>query len=232
MVSIICCTMRDSFMDKIFQNYERQNIKKKEMIIVLNRDHMDIEKWNKKAAEYKNVSVYQLSEINTLGKCMNYGITKVQYNIIAKFDDDDYYAPKYLKESLNALKDNKASVIGKETSFIYFEEKKALMLYREGGENNYCRKVKGGTLVFLKSVWEKVKFDETRVNGSDNHFLNKCRRNGYQIYSVSRHNYVCVRREDISSHTQKRSTAEFMDRCKLICHTSNYIPLITKNSGR
>ncbi|RUT48746.1 glycosyltransferase family 2 protein [Paenibacillus anaericanus] len=229
MVSIICCTMRDSFMDKIFQNYVRQNIEKKEMIIVLNRDHMEIEKWNKKASEYKNVSVYQLSEKYTLGKCLNYGMTKTKYNIVAKFDDDDYYAANYLKESLDALKDTEASIIGKETSFLYFEEKEVLMLYREGGENNYSRKVKGGTLVFFKSVWEKVKFNETKVNGSDNHFLNKCRRNGYKIYSVSRNNYVCVRREDISTHTQKRTTAEFMDRCKLICYTNNYIPLITKD---
>ncbi|MEK4512672.1 glycosyltransferase [Paenibacillus sp. FSL K6-2524] len=228
MVSIICCTMRNSFMKNIFQNYERQNIKKKEMIIVLNRDHMDIEKWKKKAAEYKNVSVYQLSEINTLGKCMNYGITKAKYNIIAKFDDDDYYAPKYLKESLNALNDTKASVVGKDTSFLYFEGEEALMLYREGSENNYCRKVKGGTLVFLKSVWDRVKFDERRINGSDYHFLRKCSRKGYEIYSVSRHNYVCVRRIDVSSHTQKTSTQKFMDRCKLICYTNDYTPLITK----
>jgi glycosyltransferase involved in cell wall biosynthesis len=198
------------------------------MIIILNRDDMDITSWSTRAKKYKNVRVYQLSEKFQLGKCLNAGIKKAKYNILTKFDDDDYYAPHYLKESLHALKRKKGDIIGKHTSYVYFESKKALMVYRSGGERKVCRAVKGGTLVFKRSVWDKVKFNEKLVSGSDVRFLRDCRNRGYKVYSVSKYNYVCVRRANVRSHTQKTDTKEYMSRCKMIRHTSNYVPYIQR----
>jgi len=196
------------------------------MILILNRDDLDIDEWKKQAKKYDNVFVYRVPEKHQLGKCLNVGIMRAKYDIIAKFDDDDYYAPDYLTEATDKLS-GRISVTGKHTSFVYFEETGALMLYRRGGENKYRERVKGGTLVFRRSVWIDIPFDERRVHGCDVDFLRRCKRKGYRTYSVSKYNYVCVRRADISSHTQKTNTKTYMDRCKLICHTDNFIPLIT-----
>lgn len=220
--------MRPTFMRSIFHNYERQQSVEKEMIIILNKDDMNVRRWRRKARRYNNVRVYQVPEKYTLGKCMNYGIRRAKYDIIAKFDDDDYYAPDFLKESIDAMKRKRAKIIGKHTSYVYFEKEKALMLLRKGNEKKYAGKVKGGTLVFRKSVWDRVKFSEKRVRGSDVSFMKHAKLKGYKIYSVSKHNYVCVRREDTSTHTQKTKAKKYMARCKLICHTENYIPFITK----
>ena len=228
MVSIICCTIRDRYMHNVFRNYNRQKVKKKEMIVVLNHDDMNARKWRRAARKYANVKIYQVPESYELGRCLNYGIRKAKYNIIAKFDDDDYYAPDYLAESLSAIKKRTASVVGKKTSYMYFEDQRALMLYRRNEENKYCGKLKGGTLVFRKSVWKKVKFDEKRKYGSDAHFLKKCKRKGFKLYSVSKSNYVCMRRKDTSTHTQKRSVKKFMSLCRMIRRTDDYASLISK----
>lgn len=228
MVSIITATMRPEFMKNIFRNYKRQRYKKKELIIILNRDNMDINYWRNQASQYKNISVYQVPEIYKLGKCLNYGIKKAKHKVIAKFDDDDYYSPYYLTESMNALRKRKAPVVGKYTTYIYFEGKKALMLYRLKGERKFRRFLKGGTLVFRKYVWKHVKFNEKKLHGSDVAFIRGCRRRGYKCYSVSKYNYVCVRRKDTSSHTQKTSTKKYMARCKLVKRTSKYTRIITK----
>jgi glycosyltransferase involved in cell wall biosynthesis len=198
------------------------------MIIVLNRDDMDINKWRRKARKYKNVSVYRVPQKYNLGKCLNYGIRRARHRIIAKFDDDDYYGRYYLKESIKKMRKRKVSVIGKNASFIYFKAKKALMLFRGGGQNQYQQNIKGGTLLFKKSVWKKVKFNEKKVHGSDVAFLRGCRKRGYKIYSVSKYNYVCVRRKNVKSHTQKTSTKIYMARCKLIRYTRRYIPFVNK----
>ncbi|MFE0558233.1 glycosyltransferase [Paenibacillus sp. NPDC058910] len=229
MVSIICCTMRPSFMNNIFSNYERQNFENKELIIVLNRDDMDIDQWREAAKEHKHVSVYKISENSKLGKCLNYGIGQSTYDLIAKFDDDDYYASDYLKEGVSTLKRTGASVVGKHTSFVYFEEKKALMLFRKGGEEKYRRHLKGGTLLFKRSVWDQIKFNEEMERASDAEFLRRCKRSGNRLYSSSRYNYVCNRRKNIDSHTQKTSTEEYMAKCQFISYTDNYISIITKN---
>lgn len=219
-------------MKNIFSNYLRQSIEEKELIIVLNRDDMDINIWREKAKKYNNVSVYQISEKCQLGKCLNYGIGKAKYNLVTKFDDDDYYAPDYLKEGINTLKETRASIVGKHTSFLYFEGENALMLFRKGGERKYRRHVKGGTLLFKKSVWDQIKFNEQVVSGSDVDFLRRCKREGFRIFSSSKYNYVCVRRKNVKSHTQKTSTLNYMSKCKLIAYTDNYVPLITYHQER
>ncbi|WP_350338909.1 glycosyltransferase family 2 protein [Paenibacillus sp. UMB7766-LJ446] len=225
--SIIACTMRPEYMDNIFANYERQEWHNKEMIVILNKDSMNLKKWRKKAKEYENVRVYKLPEKFTLGKCLNWAIARAKGSFIAKFDDDDYYGAHYLKESIIALRTQKAPIVGKHTAYIYFEAKKALMEYRPGQENVPGKRVKGGTLFFRKRVWKQVKFPEDTIGGSDAKWAKKCRRAGYTVYYVSKKNYVCIRRENIQSHTQKRDTEEYMRNCKLVTYTDDFIPYTT-----
>lgn len=229
MLTVIACTMRSSHMNQVFSNFNRQSHKNKQMIIILNKDDMDINQWKKRASKYpKNkIRVYQLPQRYKLGKCLNYAISKAKGGIITKFDDDDYYGRNYLKESVLALKKNKGSIIGKTTAFLYFEEKNALMVFRAGSENKRTRSVKGGTLLFKKTLWKKVKFPENRFVGTDSEWIRRCRIRGYKVFSVSKKNYVCIRRRDISSHTQKKSTKRYMSFCKLVARTRKYIPYVT-----
>jgi hypothetical protein len=228
-VTIIACTMRNSFMDNVFANYDRQTWKDKQMIIILNKNNMDLKLWKERAMQYpqNEVRVYKLPQKYKLGKCLNYAIARAKEGMIAKFDDDDYYAPKYLRESVRALKKGKASIIGKHTSYLYFEEKKALMVFRRGGERKYQRSIKGGTLLFKKSVWRTVKFPEHKLVGTDSGWTGRCRRRGFKIYSVSKKHYVCIRRKNIGSHTQKKSTKRYMSHCKLVRHTRHFAKYIS-----
>jgi glycosyltransferase involved in cell wall biosynthesis len=227
MITIVTCTMRPEFMSQVFDNYERQDVKDKEMIIILNKDDMLLAKWRNRARKYENVRVYKRPEEHTLGMCMNYAISKSRYDIVAKFDDDDYYGPKFLKESLDAMEKKKMPIVGKNTSYMYFEAKKALMIYRPGNEKKEVGTVKGGTIVFKKSVWDAVKFPEKRRQGSDAVFLWLAKRAGFPIYSISKAHYVCIRRADISSHTQKTGTWDFMRQCEMVEITDDYIPIVT-----
>jgi glycosyltransferase involved in cell wall biosynthesis len=216
-------------MSNVFKNYENQKYRKKELIIILNQDDMDIEEWKTEARKYNNVYVYQVPERYNLGKCLNFGIQAANYDIVAKFDDDNYYGRYYLTEAMDALKKNRrVSVVGKHTSFIYFEEKEALMIFRKGGEDQYQRKIKGGSFVFRKSVWDDVKFNEVEQQRIDVDFLERCKKKRYKIYSVSKYNYVCVRRADTDSHTQKISTEAYMAKCVPVARTTNFIPHIMK----
>lgn len=229
MVTIIACTIRSSFMDNVFANYDRQTWKNKEMIIVLNKDDMDIDAWTERANQYheNEVRVYKLSESYKLGKCLNYAIAQAKEGILTKFDDDDYYGPQYLRETVLAIRRGKASIVGKRTSYIYFEEKKALMILRPGEERMYVRGIKGGTLTFRKSVWRKVKFPENKEVGTDSLWIIRCVRRGFRVYSVSKKNYVCIRRKDMDSHTQKKSTEEYMSQCSFVRRTNNFIRFVT-----
>ncbi|MFC4810848.1 glycosyltransferase [Paenibacillus sp. GCM10023250] len=224
MVTVIACTMRSAYIDNVFENYDRQLWKNKKMIIVLNNDSMDIEVYKERASQYPEgeVTVYQLPQKYRLGRCLNYAINKADNGLIAKFDDDDYYGPKFLREAARAIKHGRAAIVGKHTAYLYFNAKKALMVFRRGGEWKYKRNVKGGTLVFRKSVWRRVKFPAYRKVGTDSSWLSRCISRGYRIFSVSKRHYVCVRRKNWNSHTQKKSTRRYMRHCRLVRRTSNF----------
>ncbi len=76
-------------------------------------------------SKYENIKIYKLSENISLGRCLNFGVNKAKFNIIAKFDDDDYYGPKYLSDSLKAFDETDAKLIGKGgATFVYLVGKK------------------------------------------------------------------------------------------------------------
>src|SRR5690606_3665946 len=107
-------TMRDEFLENILQNYERQEYTHKELLIVLNKDTMNLQKWKKRTRNMEGVRIYQLPEQVTLGACLNFACELSEAPYIAKFDDDDYYGPFYLTHIMKEFKNHQdVSVVGK-----------------------------------------------------------------------------------------------------------------------
>ncbi|GHH99569.1 glycosyltransferase [Neobacillus kokaensis] len=230
MVSVITCTIRDEMIENVFDNYSSQLWKKKELIIILNKDSISIEKWKKKALDYENVSIIQLPEEKTLGECLNYGIEKSKYDFIAKFDDDDYYSPYYLTEAMDAFKNNHVHLVGKGSSYMYLPQEKLLFLRKIGNEDKLGRSsLKGGTLVFKKEIYPKVKF-QPRKAGTDAVFINDCIKKKYKIYATSKYNYVYIRREE-QSHTYKINNDSIKKNSKFIGKTDDFKEISTKEFG-
>ncbi len=222
MISIICCTKRQNFMENVFQNYERQVWKDKELIIVLNRNDMDINNWIERAKQHLCVSVYQLPEETTLGECLNYGIEKSKNAYIAKFDDDDYYAPNYLTESITALNDKGADIVGKRSVYMYFEEWRTLAIYRPGRENRFVKRgLKGATLLFKREIWEEIKFPSKNQH-EDDVFLKFCRQKGYKLYSTDKCNFVVLRTASPQHQHTSGDNNWLISKCSIVCETDDY----------
>ncbi|MFP7299298.1 glycosyltransferase [Neobacillus niacini] len=229
MVTLIACTIRDSMMNNIFENFSRQTWEEKELIIILNNDKMELSKWQEKAAGYKNVTVYQLPQEKTLGNCLNFGIEKAKFDIVAKFDDDDYYSPYYLTEAMRIFNTTNAQLVGKGKSFMYFEEKKLLTIRRLGTENKAGKSsLKGGTLIFRKEIYPNIKFPSKRGSGTDSAFVGMCIRKNIRIYTTSRYNYVYIRKSNRNFHTFKRSNRLLRQKSQIIGKVKNYKQFTTK----
>ncbi len=195
-------------MQNVFKNYERQLFKEKELIIVLNNDQMDVNRWKQEAALYPNVTVLQQPEHVTLGECYNIAIPQAKYPYIVKFDDDDYYSAYYLVEAAKGFRDSDAAVVGKSTVFIYYLRYKLLTLFNENKEFVYVRNQKelatnylvGATLLFRKDIFPTVSFEAINV-GEDTRFLEACLQSNLLLYGTSRYNYVYMRYPNKSHHT-------------------------------
>src|SRR5699024_11588012 len=97
MMTVITCTNREMMMDNVFHNYSIQTMKNKELIIILNKDEMNLDIWRNEAKKYTSVTVYQLPERMMVSECKNNAITKTKYHYIAKLNDNNYYAISNLK---------------------------------------------------------------------------------------------------------------------------------------
>ncbi|MGG3888372.1 glycosyltransferase [Metabacillus fastidiosus] len=224
MVSVIVCTIRQNFLDNVFQNYESQTWPDKELIIILNKDDMDINIWRDKARNYQNVSVYQLPETSTLGECLNFGVEKSKYDYIAKFDDDDYYSPFYLSKSMEIFHDPDVSLTGKNFFYVYFENEKLLV------EHKRHPRVSGGTIIFKKDIFKKVKFPE-RNKGEDAIFVRNCIENGFKFCPADKFNYVCIRKNNLDHHTWKITQETLMKKkkSKIIAYTDDFKQFVQQN---
>lgn len=214
-ITVVTCTRRPEAMDNVFSNYKRQEQKVKELIIVLHSSTMDKKRWSEAARKYENVKVLQLDEGKTLGECLNFGAEHASYEFIAKFDDDDYYGPKYLKDAVKVFKEVEADVIGKSTSYVYFEKEKILALRNPGRENCYVNHIDGPTIIFRKSVLSKVKFRNITL-GEDNQFCKDCVEQGLKIYSANRFQHVYMRHADIKEHTWTIENRKLLKTLKII----------------
>jgi cellulose synthase/poly-beta-1,6-N-acetylglucosamine synthase-like glycosyltransferase len=219
--------MREEFIENVFKNFLQQNLDHKELIIVLNKDSMNIDKWIEKANYYPNIRVYQLHEQATLGDCLNFGILQSNYDIIAKFDDDDYYGPHYLSDAMIAFENNEVMIAGKSSYHIYLKNKKAL-IFVPGEEDSFTDTVAGATLVFRKEIFNEVRFE--KVNRAEDYFfIDQAKKCGYKIYALNHKNFVVVR-HNIENHSWKISDEELMNMGHLVTYTVNFKKFLEKSN--
>jgi len=214
-ISVITVTNRPEYMLNVFENYNRQNYQNKELIVILNCDLMDLETWKNKANKYTNIKVYQLNKSVSLGMCLNFAVEKSQYEIISKFDDDDYYGPKYLKKTIKAFTYTDAGLVGKATSYVYFEKNKILAIRFPGKELRYVTHMDGPTMLIKREVFDKVKFADI-PQGVDTQFSNDCVKKGIKIFSTDKYHHVYVRHASPNEHTWKIDNKKLLSWCKIV----------------
>jgi hypothetical protein len=214
-VSVITCTNRINYMDNIFNNFLKQRYKRKQLIIILNNNVLDIKVWQARANLYNNIKIFQLDESISLGECLNFGVIHSDNELIAKFDDDDFYSEKYLSDSIKGFKLAKAGVIGKSESYLYFEEECILALRNPKKENCYVTHLDGPSMIIKREVFNYVKFrDITR--GEDKNFCIDCINKGINLYSINKYNHIYFRHASLEQHTWKIENRKLLKQCKTV----------------
>ena len=147
-------------MKNILDNYLYQEYQLKELIILIDSNSINIEKWNEKLAEYNSIKLFNLPINQTLGKSLNYGVAKSRYNYISIFHENHYYGPNYLIDSINTFQFSNAQIVGKSTFYEYFESPKRLILNYPNSENKYVNNLPFYSLTIKKDLFDKVQFQD------------------------------------------------------------------------
>jgi hypothetical protein len=153
---------------------------------------------------------------------LNYGVKKARYRYIAKFDDDDYYAPSYLTDSIHALKKGNADIVGKAAHYLWLGGSKTLIIRNPQMENQFVSILPGATLVIKRKVFSKVKFSKQNI-GEDDQFCRDANAKGFKVFSGGRKNFVAIRRKNFNTHTWIISEKELLStNNKIVSRIKNY----------
>ena len=221
-VTVITATHRPDYMERLLANYRRQNYPNKELIIVLNNNQFDLQRWRHSIGPYEDVSLIEMAGRRSLGYCYNYAVHRARFEIVAKFDDDDIYFPEYLRESVNALVSTNADIVGKSCRYIYFADLSTLALYCPNPENEFVSYVAGATMLIKRQVFQKLGFADI-TQGEDSKFQEECLQMGFAIFSGDRHHYLTIRHSSRQNHTFPMSDLEYLQYCRIIPNPPLYL---------
>ncbi|MCD1261703.1 glycosyltransferase family 2 protein [Paenibacillus athensensis] len=220
-VSIVTCTNRPEFLTNLVRNFNSQRYPRKELILIVNNDSANLQAIRQQTAHNPRIRVYRVPERVSLGQCLNCGAAVARYPLIAKFDDDDYYAPAYLREQVRALIRTGSTVVGKHACLVYLAASGRLVIRSPQERNKLLTFVQGGTILFRRSVLKQVRFADISL-GEDVRFLRACRRKGHTVYATSPFHYVYMRRKNKSSHTWKAADRFYLQNSVPLAVTRDY----------
>jgi glycosyltransferase involved in cell wall biosynthesis len=129
----------------------------------------------------------------SIGARRNRLCSEARGEIIAMFDDDDYYAPHYLAQMVSLLKRKNVDVV-KLFGFFVFRtaDPTSLHYYDRSGcmyEGKYSSKPIlavtgfGFSYVFPKRVWEVFQFPD-REHGEDQEFIDNVLGSGFELFGI------------------------------------------------
>ena len=114
------------------------------------------------------VRYIRLDKRLTLGKKLNIGCAEAKGNLIAHWDDDDWYAPRRIKYQVECLKNTGRLVCG--INNLLYHNLVSQQSFNYQYPSNLKIWLSGSSLFYKKELWEVNKFAEINV-GMDGLFV-------------------------------------------------------------
>lgn len=165
---LVSCIMptynRRTFLPHAIRYFLRQDYPNKELIII--DDGSD--SVEDLVPHLPDIRYYRLNEKVTLGAKLNMACGHAQGNIIANWDDDDWYAPRRLTYQVDALQNNETYICGINKLLYYDLQRQSAFQYIY--PPNQRTWLLGSSLCYKKEFWNQNPFADINV-GMDGLFV-------------------------------------------------------------
>lgn len=193
-VSVVAATRRPEQLAHMLSTIGAQEGVELQLILVthgFNADPISLKEARSKGSIRDLVSVAAAEELS-LGQCLNLGVARSEGDFVAKMDDDDFYGMNYLADQINSLRFSGADLVGKQAHYMYLSGSNRTLLRMGDREHRFTDAVMGPTLLGTREIFTEHPF-ANRSRGEDTEFLARIGKEGANIYSSDRFNFVQMR---------------------------------------
>lgn len=213
-VSVVCVTHRPWDLENILSNFQTQSYDAKELILVLNGHEYDERKVQERINAFRaktqmDVTLLTDCRDQLLGDCLNRGSEKAKFDVVTKFDGDDFYGSHYLSDMLEPFLWSQTDVAGKTVVPFYWAKEGLVTFFT----TNQCADLgkervfyagspsdpvnpTGSTVTFRKELLRKIQFPG-RILGEDEGFFSSARAEGLRFASTEFTEHVACRKDPL-----------------------------------
>lgn len=225
-IPLVSCIMptakRPHYILKAIGFFERQNYPEKELIIVYN-ENSDLPENIRVPDCVKLVKTNAVS----IGEKRNKGCENSHGSIIVQWDDDDIYSPNRISAQISPLLRGDCEITGLNNFFFYEESKNIYWgCSKELFERLFIENVAGGTLVFLKTVWENCAIYPAISLREDSGFLEAAIKKGARLQRIDGKDLFIYFRHSFNSWNFTVGTYLNADEWERLDLSNNFKPLL------
>lgn len=182
---LISCIMvtrnRRAFVRQAIAYFQRQEYMNRELVILDDGD----DKISDLVPEDPRIRYTSLPRAVSIGAKRNLACEMAKGKILAHWDDDDWHGARRLSHQIAPLLSGATDITGLETAcFFDLERWEAWVCTPELHGRLFVGDVHGGTLVYWRSVWEKLSRYPDRSLAEDALFLRQACRQGARLHKL------------------------------------------------
>jgi len=188
LLPLVSCVMptrdRPCFLQQSIKYFQRQDYPNLELIIV-DDGQQDLADCTR---NQKGVRYVRLPTVLTIGAKRNYGCAIARGEIIAQWDDDDWYGPSRISAQVTSLIASNADIDAfGDCVFLELDSWRFWRCSANIFERMFVGNVHGGTLVFKRKLFDSGTRYPVQSLAEDAYFLYLCNRQGARLHRTGSH---------------------------------------------
>ena len=212
-ISVILCTRRPEMVGFALAQIARQRGVELETVLTLHGFGADRPEVASAIEAYRDtglaITVHEARADRIFGAVLNDSVARACGDLIAKWDDDDWYGPDHLTDMLMARRYSSADLVGITQDLVYLQELD-ITVWRSYQTEKPSPDVVGSTIVIDRSVLDAVGGFRPLPRAIDSQLLLAVRRDGGRIYRTHGLGYLLRRAGE--GHTWSADMGYFLRR--------------------
>lgn len=155
------------------------------------------------------ITVLEADADTVFGDVLAQAAARADTNLIAKWDDDDWYGPEHLADLLMARMYSGADVVGTAAEFFYLAPLDVTVRRTDYTSEVWSDHVAGGTILIGRSTLAEAGGFQPLPKGVDSALLKAVHAGGGRIYRTHGLGYM-LRRSEAAEHTWRLPLAHFL----------------------